>query len=75
MVTCSLAEYEARALALARAPAALAAIRAKLARNRDTHPLFDARRFTRHVEKAYARMWERYCDGAPPVAFAVDAVE
>ena len=75
MVTHSLAQYEARALALARDRSALAAIRAKLARNRDTHPLFDTRRFTRHIEKAYAGMWQRYCDGAPPGAFAVEAAE
>jgi protein O-GlcNAc transferase len=48
----SLAEYETRALAFARNPAALAEIRATLARNRTTMPLFDTVRFTRNLEAA-----------------------
>ena len=46
LVTKSLAEYEEQALALARNPERLAAIKAKLVRNRDTAPLFDTARFT-----------------------------
>ena len=71
LVTGSLADYEARALALARDGGALTAIRAKLARNRNTHPLFDTDRYRRHVESAYLRMWERAQRGAPPETFAV----
>ncbi len=71
LVTGSLAGYEARTLALARDRGALAAIRAKLALNRDTHPLFDNDRYRRHVESAYRRMWERAQRGAPPETFAV----
>ena len=72
MVTHSLAEYEARALALARDSAALAAVKAKLARNRETQPLFDTVRYTRYLEAAYMGMWERYVRGEPPASFAVD---
>ena len=71
MATGTLADYEALALRLARDPAALAAIRSKLAANRMTHPLFDTARFTRHLEAAYVRMWERSQRGLPPEAFAV----
>ena len=75
MVTRSTEEYEARALALVRDPALLAEIRAKLARNRDTHPLFDTVRFTRHLEAAYLRMVERQRNGEAPEPFAVPAMD
>ena len=73
LVTTSLEEYEASALKLAREPALLASIKAKLAHNRIAYPLFDTARFTRHVEAAYTTMWERYQRGAPPQGFAVKA--
>ncbi len=59
LVTTTLRDYETLALSLAREPARLAALRAKLAHNRDTCPLFDVARFTRHLEAAYTQMWER----------------
>jgi predicted O-linked N-acetylglucosamine transferase (SPINDLY family) len=59
LVTTSLAEYEALALALAQDPGRLAALKAKLIRNRDTEPLFDTARFTRDLEAAYVEMAER----------------
>ena len=65
------AEYEALALALALDRGRLAAIRARLARHRDTFPLFDTARLTRHLEQAYEIMCERYRSGQPPAAFAV----
>ncbi len=71
LVTGSLAEYEAVALALARDPQRLSAIKAKLLRNRDTKPLFDTTRHTRDLESAYATMWERHQAGLPPTSFAV----
>lgn len=75
MVTCSMEEYEARALGLVRDRARLAEIRARLARNRDTHPLFDTARFTRHLEAAYLRMVERQRHGQAPESFAVQAMD
>jgi protein O-GlcNAc transferase len=71
LVTENLADYEALALKLAREPAMLAEIKAKLARNRDTFPLFDTARFTRHIEAAYTTMWETWQRGEPPRSFAV----
>jgi protein O-GlcNAc transferase len=63
--------YEALALRLARDPAALDAIRTKLASNRATHPLFDTARFTRNLEAAYFYMWDRAERAEPPMTFFV----
>jgi predicted O-linked N-acetylglucosamine transferase (SPINDLY family) len=71
LVTSSLAEYEQAALSLARDPMQLAALKAKLMRNRDAAPLFDTLRYTRNLEFAYASMRERHERGMPPVTFAV----
>jgi protein O-GlcNAc transferase len=75
LATPSLAEYEALALRLARDPQLLAATKAKLARNRTTHPLFDTKRFTRHMEAAYREMVVRWRRGEPPEGFSVPAVD
>ena len=71
LVTDSLADYEALALRLAREPEALSAVKSKLAANRDTTALFDARRFTRGMEQAFATMYERQQRGLSPASFAV----
>jgi protein O-GlcNAc transferase len=71
LITQSLGEYEALAVKLARDRGALAAIKEKLARHRQTHPLFDTARFTRNLEAAYVGMWERHQRGARPQSFAV----
>jgi predicted O-linked N-acetylglucosamine transferase (SPINDLY family) len=73
LVAGSLEEYEALALKLARDRAALAAIREKVSRNRNTHALFDTARFTRNLEAAYLTMWERCQRGERPQTFAVGA--
>jgi predicted O-linked N-acetylglucosamine transferase (SPINDLY family) len=71
LVTNSLAQYEDVARSLATDPARLAALRAKLARQRDASPLFDTARMTRDLEAAYTAMWERNQIGEPPESFAV----
>ena len=71
LVTDSLAAYEALALELARNPQRLAEIKAKLARNRTSFPLFDTERFTRQLEAAYTAMWERFQRGEAPAHIAV----
>jgi protein O-GlcNAc transferase len=58
--------YEALAVEIADHPEKLAHLRQKLVRNRLTTPLFDVRRFTGHIENAYAQMYERYQAGLPP---------
>jgi predicted O-linked N-acetylglucosamine transferase (SPINDLY family) len=58
LVTTSLAEYEALALRLAREPETLAALRARLAANRHTHPLFDMARYTQDFEALLLHTWD-----------------
>jgi predicted O-linked N-acetylglucosamine transferase (SPINDLY family) len=60
LVTQSLAEYEARALRLARQPEELAGLRARLATNRPTYPLFDMARYTRDFEDGLEALWRDY---------------
>jgi protein O-GlcNAc transferase len=71
LITDNIEDYEQLALKLARDGNLLAALKAKLARNRETFPLFDTDRFRRHLESAYETMWERYQRGEPPASFAV----
>lgn len=71
LVTGSLPDYEALALRLARDPALLAGIKAKLASNRDTYPLFDTTQFTRQLEAAYSDMMQRHRRGEGPASFDV----
>ena len=72
LVTGSLADYEALALELAREPALLNSIKARLAGNRTSFPFFDTARFTRHIEAAYTAMWQRQQRGEPPQSFVID---
>ena len=71
LIADSLADYENLALRLARESHTLAAIKAKLARNRETSVLFDTARYTRGLEAAYTHMWQRHRNGEPPAHFAV----
>jgi predicted O-linked N-acetylglucosamine transferase (SPINDLY family) len=75
LVTNSLAEYEALALRLASGGDLLAALRARLARNKWTHPLFDTERFARNIEAAYRQMRETWRAGRPPAAFSVQPAD
>ena len=75
LVTQSLEEYEALAVRLAKDTAALAILRRKLAANRAAAPLFDTDRCRRHIEAAYARMWEIHCQGRAPHSFDVSPRE
>jgi protein O-GlcNAc transferase len=74
LIVATLDDYEALALALAHDPGRLAAIKAKLARNRTTCALFDTDRYRRHIESAYETMWQRYQRGESPASFAVDPI-
>jgi predicted O-linked N-acetylglucosamine transferase (SPINDLY family) len=68
LITHDLDAYRALALRLASQPEELAALRQRLARNRDEKlaPLFDTAQFTRHLEALYLRMWERRVQNLPP---------
>ena len=71
LATTSLADYAELALRLARSPEELAALRLRLEASRSSAPLFDAERFTRHLESAWRTMHERRLRGLPPEGFAV----
>ncbi|MDR3516467.1 MAG: tetratricopeptide repeat protein [Azospirillaceae bacterium] len=74
LITTSLADYEARALALATQPTRLAEVRQRLKDNRSTTPLFDIERLTRNIEKAYTSMWDRWLDGKPAAPIVIPSV-
>ncbi len=71
LITTNERDYAELALALARDPAKLAAIRAKLEVNRTTMPLFDSEKFTRHIEKAYDMAYDRFLKGEGPADIIV----
>lgn len=62
-------EYERRAVELAREPQALAALRARLAANRLSMPLFDTDAHVRHLESAFETMWAAHARGERPQSF------
>lgn len=66
LITTTPAAYEQLAIELANDPARLATLRAKLARDRLTTPLYDTKQYTRDLETAYAAMMERHMAGLPP---------
>jgi len=53
LVTESMADYEAKALTLARNPTELSALKEKLKQARTSAPLFDADGFRRAIEEAF----------------------
>ncbi|NBP97802.1 MAG: hypothetical protein EBU25_08350, partial [Burkholderiaceae bacterium] len=59
-------EYEALAIELAMSPQKIVDVKLKLANNRLTTPLFDTQRFTKNLETAYMKMFERYQSDLAP---------
>lgn len=74
LVVRGLEEYEATALALATDAGRLAGLRAKLEKNSRSAHLFDPDRFRRHIESAYATMWNLWQRGEAPRSFSVPAI-
>jgi protein O-GlcNAc transferase len=72
LITTDLDAYESLALKLATDRALLASVRHKLMHNRRTSSLFDVERTRRHIEAAYATMWEINRRGEPPRSFRVE---
>jgi protein O-GlcNAc transferase len=71
LIADDLAAYERLALALARDPQRLSQIKAKVAANRVTTPLFDTERLCRELEVAYERMVGIWRRGENPRSFSV----
>jgi predicted O-linked N-acetylglucosamine transferase (SPINDLY family) len=72
LITSTPEQYERLAVELASEPRRLAAIRAKLADGLRTAPLFDTAASARHLEAAYAGMYDRYLAGLPPEHIRVE---
>lgn len=66
LVTWSIADYRARVLELVTRPDRLAELRARLAANVGTAPLFDSAGYTRALEQAYRVMWDWAVAGVSP---------
>jgi len=74
MVMENLDEYVERAIHLATHPEELAAIRERILANRETTPLFQVGRFTKHLERLYEEMWARYCRGEAKRPITLEAL-
>ena len=74
LVTSSLEDYEALALRLASDPRTLAEVRARLARNRSTTPLFDMPAYARDLEDGLSRIWSDYASRAR-IALAIELLQ
>lgn len=73
LITQSLTDYESQAIELATNTSKLRRIKEKLHRNHSTWPLFDPKLLTRHLEAAYAAMYERHHAGLSPEHFEVSS--
>lgn len=59
-------DYERLIIELARQPKRLSAIKAKLAKNRSSEPLFDTKRYTRNFERGLKAAYDLYFEGKQP---------
>ena len=66
LITKTRQDYEALALDLASNPDRMIAVREKLRQNRLTAPYFNSPLYTRHLEKSFEMMWDRYQQGLAP---------
>ena len=71
LITNSAASYEALALALSQNPERLSGLKAKLAKNRLSTPLFDTPLFTKNLEDGYLQAYKLYLDGYEPAIIEV----
>lgn len=71
LITQSWSEYEEVAVSLACSPSRLADLKAHLFSQKVTGPLFNATRFARNVEQAFAFMIDRSRSAKPPHPFSV----
>ncbi|HEY2035373.1 MAG TPA: tetratricopeptide repeat protein [Steroidobacteraceae bacterium] len=72
LISASLEDYEALALALVRQPQRLIWLRERLTRDREALPLFDTSTFCRHLEGAYRHMWRLRQEGRGRESFIVE---
>jgi predicted O-linked N-acetylglucosamine transferase (SPINDLY family) len=75
LVTRSLDDYENLSLRLASEAGLLKSLRARIEQNLRTRPLFDTERFKRHIEAAYAKMWDMQQRGEAPRRFSIASID
>ena len=76
LITSTQSQYEALAIELANNPVKLKSIKNKLDTNRLLMPLFDTTLFSKHLESAYKRMFERYeADLMPDHIFITEEIK
>jgi predicted O-linked N-acetylglucosamine transferase (SPINDLY family) len=66
LITHTTEEYESLAVDLANNPEKIQSLKARLAENRTTCPLFNTHLFTQHIESAYRAAYDRYHEGLAP---------
>jgi len=66
LITRDTKEYEQLAIKLANNPEKLTALRSKLSANLKTEPLFDTKKLTKHLEKAYEIAYKNFNKGKAP---------
>jgi predicted O-linked N-acetylglucosamine transferase (SPINDLY family) len=71
----NLDEYELKARALAERPETLLDLKARVRGRRFTSPVFDARRFAKHLEAAYRAMWDRHTRREAPAPIVIRSGE
>jgi protein O-GlcNAc transferase len=72
LITATLEDYQAAAIHLVTHPDRLRALRTRLQAERHSRPLFDSVRFCRHLETAYAHVWDLWQRGEPPRSFDIE---
>ena len=72
LVTRNSGDYLDRAIALARDPGALAALRQRLRANRLSTPLFDTAAFARDFEALLRLIWRDHSAGRPAKVLALE---
>lgn len=71
LIASNLQEYEDLAVAIATTPQRYRSLREKVAHKRETAPLFNSTRYTRHLDAAYLEMWRLHQVGEAPKPFAI----
>lgn len=74
LVAHDVAQYEDMAVALGTTVQQRRDIKRRLKENIRSAPLFDTKRFARHIEDGYTRAWNRYLSGLPPDHIDVPAL-
>ncbi len=74
LVAPSLQDYEDLAISIGKNPETIASLKNRLAENRLTMPLFDTKLFTRNLESAYKKAYERYQLDLIPNNISVDSI-